>query len=124
MKVAALGRTHFLYDAIVEVAKRGHQVVLIGTSSASPEYARTERDFAQLAQELGSVFFCDTRLANLDIFRLLSESKAEIGISANWLTLVPAKVLDLFPCGVINAHGGDLPRFRGNAVPNWAILSG
>ena len=49
MKVAALGRTQFLYDAIMEVARRGHEVVLIGTSPASPEYNRTENDFAQLA---------------------------------------------------------------------------
>jgi UDP-4-amino-4-deoxy-L-arabinose formyltransferase/UDP-glucuronic acid dehydrogenase (UDP-4-keto-hexauronic acid decarboxylating) len=25
--------------------------------------------------------------------------------------------------GILNAHAGDLPRYRGNAVPNWAILN-
>jgi len=29
-----------------------------------------------------------------------------------------------FAHGIINAHAGDLPRFRGNACPNWAILNG
>jgi UDP-4-amino-4-deoxy-L-arabinose formyltransferase/UDP-glucuronic acid dehydrogenase (UDP-4-keto-hexauronic acid decarboxylating) len=32
--------------------------------------------------------------------------------------------LTTFPLGVLNAHAGDLPRFRGNACPNWAILTG
>jgi len=33
-------------------------------------------------------------------------------------------VIDLFPLGVLNAHGGDLPRYRGNACQAWAILNG
>ena len=26
--------------------------------------------------------------------------------------------------GILNAHGGDLPRYRGNACQAWAILNG
>ena len=29
-----------------------------------------------------------------------------------------------FRRGILNGHAGDLPRFRGNACPNWAILTG
>ena len=32
--------------------------------------------------------------------------------------------MDIFRHGVLNAHAGDLPRYRGNACPNWAILAG
>ena len=42
----------------------------------------------------------------------------------NWLTMIAQSTLALFPWGVLNAHAGDLPRFRGNACPNWAILNG
>jgi methionyl-tRNA formyltransferase len=31
-------------------------------------------------------------------------------------------MLNQFKYGIINAHAGDLPRFRGNACPNWALL--
>jgi UDP-4-amino-4-deoxy-L-arabinose formyltransferase/UDP-glucuronic acid dehydrogenase (UDP-4-keto-hexauronic acid decarboxylating) len=33
-------------------------------------------------------------------------------------------VIDLFKFGVLNFHGGDLPRYRGNACQAWAILNG
>ena len=33
-------------------------------------------------------------------------------------------MIDLFPLGVLTAHGGDLPRYRGNACQSWAILNG
>lgn len=42
----------------------------------------------------------------------------------NWPSTLPKEFLDLFEHGVINLHCGDLPRYRGNACPNWAILNG
>jgi methionyl-tRNA formyltransferase len=51
-------------------------------------------------------------------------SGAAVAISVNWPGLIGPELLDRFPHGVVNAHAGDLPRFRGNATPNWAILAG
>lgn len=38
--------------------------------------------------------------------------------------MVPQSVIGLFPLGELNAHGGDLPRYRGNACQAWAIFNG
>jgi len=38
--------------------------------------------------------------------------------------VIPQDVIDLFPLGILNAHGGDLPRYRGNACQAWAIING
>ena len=42
----------------------------------------------------------------------------------NLVNLIPIEFINKFRLGVINAHAGDLPRYRGNACPNWAILKG
>ena len=34
------------------------------------------------------------------------------------------EVIDFFELGILNAHGGDLPRYRGNACQAWAIING
>jgi methionyl-tRNA formyltransferase len=47
-----------------------------------------------------------------------------VAVSVNWLTLIPAAILERFEHGVLNGHPGDLPRYRGNAAPNWAIVAG
>lgn len=122
MKVAAFGRTQLLYDSILAVAEHGHQIKLIGTCRAAPEYTVNEDDFAQLAKDLGCQYFCDARINCPEYIRLVKQSEAEAAISVNWLTLIGQEMLDLFKYGIINAHAGDLPRFRGNAVSNWAIL--
>src|SRR5690606_22857566 len=49
---------------------------------------------------------------------------AQVAISVNWPSLIGPAMRAVFKYGVVNAHAGDLPRYRGNACPNWAILAG
>ncbi len=124
MKVAVLGRTQILYAAIKALTDAGHDIVVIGTSPASPEYLLKESAFEKLAKDMHCPFFCDTNLEKPEIQSLLRSCNADIAISLNWLTLIRQNVISLFRYGILNAHAGDLPRYRGNACPNWAILNG
>ena len=124
MRVAVLGRTKMLYDTALALMKAGHEIVLIGTCPASRESETKEDDFQALAARLGVPFICKSRLALEEVRETIVDSGAQIGVSMNWLTLIPANVRALFSYGVLNAHTGDLPRYRGNACPNWAILQG
>ena len=81
-------------------------------------------DFAELAEEAGAPYFCDPAINRPEHQRLAEEAGAEVAISVNWPTLIGPEMLGRFPHGVVNAHAGDLPRYRGNATPNWAILAG
>lgn len=81
-------------------------------------------DFAALAKEAGARYFCDPAINRPQYQRLAEEADAEVAISVNWPTLIGREMLDRFRHGVVNAHAGDLPRYRGNATPNWAILAG
>ena len=42
----------------------------------------------------------------------------------NYTGILPQSIIDIFPFGVLNSHGGDLPRYRGNACQAWAIING
>jgi UDP-4-amino-4-deoxy-L-arabinose formyltransferase/UDP-glucuronic acid dehydrogenase (UDP-4-keto-hexauronic acid decarboxylating) len=102
-----------LYGAIQAVRDAGHEIVAISTAEASPEYRVNEHDFRQLAEEIGCAFSMG-----------LTDVQADVAISVNWPVLIPETVRQRFPHGILNAHAGDLPRYRGNACPNWAILNG
>jgi methionyl-tRNA formyltransferase len=54
---------------------------------------------------------------------LLRASRSDIAVSINYTGVLPQGVIDLFPIGVLNAHGGDLPRYRGKACQAWAIIN-
>ncbi|GAB1465742.1 hypothetical protein MASR2M54_12420 [Aliarcobacter cryaerophilus] len=54
----------------------------------------------------------------------MKKTDCEIAVSLNYSSIISQNVIDLFPLGVLNAHGGDLPRYRGNACQAWAIING
>lgn len=124
MRVAVIGRTRMLYDTIESLQKAGHEIVIIGTCKAASEYDIDEKDFKAKANELAIPFFCDVNINAPSIIKLLKEACADIAVSVNWLTIIKEGVLSIFRYGILNAHCGDLPRFRGNACPNWAIIKG
>lgn len=123
MKIAVIGRTEMLYDAANAAVASGHQIVLVATAKASPESTVGVSDFETLAAEHGAPFLVRGRFRDDDI-PLLRQVRADCAITMNWPTMIREDVVACFPRGIINAHGSDLPEFRGNACPNWAILSG
>ena len=124
MRFAAFGRTRFLLDAITAAAEAGHQPVLVGTCRAEPFYGVDESEFEALAHHFGCPFFNDIKINAEPQLAAASAANAEIAISANWLTVIGPAMRSIFPLGILNLHLGDLPRYRGNACPNWAILAG
>jgi methionyl-tRNA formyltransferase len=122
MKIAIIGRTEILYDIAGRLRTAGHDIACILTAKEAPEYLRTADDFRMLAESWGVPFSQGARIAEHADF--LKQAAAEIAVSINYTGVVPQSVIDLFPMGVLNAHGGDLPRYRGNACQAWAILNG
>jgi methionyl-tRNA formyltransferase len=123
MRIAAFGRTRMLYDTIKLLSDNGHEIVLIGTCTEAPEYDITAADFEDLAKNLQVPFFNTPSINSKEVVDMLYSCNADIAVSFNWLTVVGQSAIDAFPYGVLNAHPGDLPKYRGNACPNWAMLS-
>ena len=124
MKFAAIGRTRLLYDAIEACTQEGHEAVWIATAREAPEYDRTQDDFEALAGRLGCAFHRGPKIHAPDAIASARQSDAEVAISVNWPTLLRGPLRDCFADGIVNCHGGDLPRFRGNACQAWAIILG
>jgi methionyl-tRNA formyltransferase len=123
MRVAVIGRTKVLLDAAALVKARGHDIAVVWTCRAEQFYDTKEEDFRALAARAGADFVDELSINSEANRKRLAAYGCDIAISVNWLTVIGQPVLDVFPFGVLNAHSGDLPRFRGNACPNWAILA-
>lgn len=114
MRVAVLGRTHWLRDAARRLLEAGHDLTLVATAPGAPEYRADEEDFRALAAHVDATFALNE----------IPDTDAELAVSVNWPRLLTGEVIERFPRGIVNAHAGDLPRYRGNAAPNWAIING
>jgi methionyl-tRNA formyltransferase len=122
MKVAIIGRTETLYEAACMLRAVGHEIVCIITSKEAPEYMRSADDFCNLAIQWRIPYLYSP--TSEECYNFLSTKKADIAISINYSSIIPAKITNLFTLGILNAHGGDLPRYRGNACQAWAIING
>ncbi|WP_417412017.1 methionyl-tRNA formyltransferase [Hoeflea sp.] len=122
MRIAIIGRTEILYNTALLLAESGHDIVCVVTSKEAPEYTRTVKDFRALATQFSAPFSVSANI--LSQSDLLKEARADIAVSINYSNIIPEAITTLFPLGVLNAHGGDLPRYRGNACQAWAIMNG
>ena len=122
MKVAIIGRSEKLYDTAFLLREVGHEIVGILTAKEAPEYNRKIKDFRSLAESWDIPFTHGPKIGQFANF--LRDVNADIGVSINYPSVVPQSIIDFFPLGILNAHGGDLPRYRGNACQAWAILCG
>lgn len=123
MRVCVMGRTKPLIRAAQSLTEAGHEVKLVWTAKPESFYSASARDFEDLAQSLEAEFMMSPETptrAGIDRLRKLD---CDVAVSVNWPILIPAELIQVFPHGVLNAHAGDLPRYRGNACPNWAILN-
>lgn len=117
MRVGLIGRTHWLLDTARLVLEHGHEVAFLVTAPAASDARAGIPEFERFATERGIPFHAELRVATLPL-------EADVCLSVNWTTVLRQPFLDKFPHGVLNAHAGDLPRYRGNATLNWAILNG
>lgn len=125
MNLAIIGRTEMLYDTAEVLNKNGHKIKVVITAKEAPEYKKTAKDFKKLALKLGAKYLYTSAINNRKNIDFIEKSgPLDIGVSSNYVNIISSKVINLFSYGILNAHMGDLPNYRGNACPNWAIING
>ena len=120
----AIGRSRYLYDGIKHLLAKGYSFKAIVTEEAYEEYDIKHTDFESLAKENGAAFFMVKSVNNEELIKLVKDNKVRVAISVNWKYTLPKKFLDLFECGILNFHLGNLPDYKGNATVNWTIING
>ena len=121
MNIALIGRTQMLLDTGKLLVKNGFTISCIVTCKSEDFYTAKESDFEAFAKDLEIPFYCGTNKEQ--IITTLKDSKSDVGFSFNWLTILTSNIRSCLTHGIFNAHPGDLPRYQGNACPNWAIIN-
>lgn len=125
MKIAVIGRGELMYNSAEQLINKGHEVKLILTARGAPEYLKQSGDFERLAKECGAHFIYTSKIGQHSVQQAIkSLGEIDLAVSVNYSGIIPSEVIGLFPLGILNAHGGDLPKYRGNACQAWALLHG
>jgi methionyl-tRNA formyltransferase len=125
MRIAIIGRSQLLFRTAELFRDSGYDIALIVTAKEAPEYTRTASDFEILAQQLGAQYIYTPKI-NLGKYKeqISQSGHIDLAVSINYTGVISDEIIDLFPLGILNAHAGDLPRYRGNAPLAWALING
>lgn len=77
-----------------------------------------------LAQEHGISVYQPVKLRTEEAFSLISELKPDLIVTAAYGKILPENILHIPPLGCLNVHASLLPKYRGSAPIQWAILQG
>ena len=127
MKLIFAGTPEFAACALRAIIAAGHQVALVLTQPDRPSgrgMALKPSPVKMLALENGLDVFQPVSLRDASVQARLQTIEADVMVVAAYGLILPQAVLDLPRLGCLNIHASLLPRWRGAAPIQRAILAG
>ena len=127
MRIVFMGTPDFAVPSLQALIDAGHDVCAVYTQPDKPQGRKqilTAPPVKTLALEHDIPVFQPNTLKNEDEQARLRELAPEVIIVVAYGKLLPTAVLDIPPHGCINVHGSLLPRWRGAAPIQWAVIAG
>ena len=127
MRLIFMGTPDFAVPTLIELAARGHEIAAVYTRAAKPagrgmDLQRTpiEREARQLALPVRT----PKTLKDDDEQKIFHAHNADAAVVVAYGLILPKPILEAPRLGCFNVHASLLPRWRGAAPINRAIMSG
>ena len=102
----------------------GVEIPLVVTVADDPRENRWYASVAETAKDYGLEVIAPAAAATPDLEARLRALAPDFLFSFYYRSLLPERVLASARRGALNMHGSLLPKYRGRAPVNWAILKG
>jgi len=127
MRVALFASPAFALKSL-EALNEHHNVVLVVSQEDKPGgrgLKMRSPAIAERAKELGIRLEQPRKLRDNNKFiQLIKELELDVAITAAYGKILPKELLDIPKHGFLNIHASLLPKYRGAAPIQWAILNG
>lgn len=128
MKIVYMGTPDFAVPPLVRLIEEGHCVAAVVTQPDKPKGRGNRVQYSPVkekAVENGiSVLQPDKIKNNAEFLSQLKKISPECIVVAAYGKILPKEILDLPKYGCINIHGSLLPKYRGAAPIQWAVING
>jgi methionyl-tRNA formyltransferase len=127
LRLIFMGTPDFAVPTLVEIVSRGHEVAAAYTRAAKPagrgmdlQVTPVERE----ARRFGIPVLTPKTLRTEEALAEFRAHKADAAVVVAYGLILPVPVLDAVPLGCFNLHASLLPRWRGAAPINRAVMAG
>jgi len=127
MRVVFFGTPQFAVPSLEQLIQSAHDVVGVVTQPDRPRgrgQKVTDAPVKVTAVQHGLPVFQPARLRDPEVKETLTRWAPELGVVAAYGKILPESVLNLPRFGMINVHASLLPRYRGAAPVQRAVIDG
>ena len=128
MRIVFMGTPDFAVPSLEGLIQAGHTVCGVFCQPDKPVGRHQNKLQAppvkQAALAHGIPVFQPTKLRDGTALKQLEELAPELIVVAAYGRILPDDILNLPPMGCINVHSSLLPKYRGAAPINWAVING
>lgn len=127
LRLIFMGTPDFAVPTLLELVAHGHEIAAVYTRAAKPagrgmklQLSPVERE----ARRLGIAVETPTTLKTPEALATFHGYNADAAVVVAYGMILPQAILDTPPLGCFNLHASLLPRWRGAAPINRAIMAG
>lgn len=125
MKIIFMGTPDFAVGTLRSLAEAGHEITLVVSQPDKPKgrgHAMVPTPVKVVAEELGIPVFQPVKIREAK--DVLEKTEADVCVVAAFGQIIPASILHMKKYGCINVHASLLPKYRGAAPIQWAVIDG
>jgi len=123
-RVLFFGYSEVGYAALEWLLARETTIAGVFTHADDPGETNWFRSVAALATSHQLPVFTPDSLKDPAWVEKIRALRPDLILSFYYRNMIPGRLLALAPLGAFNLHGSYLPRYRGRAPLNWAIING
>ncbi len=128
MKIIYMGTPDFAVPSLEALYQAGHEICYVVTQPDAVRDRGKKVKFSPVKEKalsLGLAVLQPVKVkGNEELFGILREAKPDLIAVAAYGQILPKEILDIPVYGCVNVHGSLLPRFRGAAPIQRAIMAG
>ncbi|MEY8389944.1 methionyl-tRNA formyltransferase [Lachnospiraceae bacterium] len=127
MKVIFMGTPDFSVGTLEALIKAGHEVVLAVTQPDKPKGRGKNMQFPPVKEAAlahGIEVYQPRRVREPECIEFLQKFRADIIVVVAFGQILPKEILDMPRYGCVNVHASLLPKYRGAAPIQWAVING
>ena len=127
MRVVFMGTPDFAAASLEKLIEDGFEVCAVFTQPDRPKGRGMETAFSpvkELAVKCAIPVFQPEKLRDGTAVQTLRELRPDILAVVAYGRILPPEMLKIAPLGAVNVHASLLPKYRGSAPVQWAVLNG
>ena len=127
MRIVFMGTPDFAAASLQKLLEEDFQVVGVFTQPDKPRGRGMDMSFSpvkELAVRAGIPVFQPEKMRDGTALRQVEDLHPDILTVVAYGRILPDEILEAAPLGAVNVHGSLLPKYRGAAPIQWAVLNG